>query len=353
MTSDFLRRRGCAAALATAALFSVSSGWADNTTLLTQSPLPAPVSALPDRPQKAGSISADVSVRSPGAGVMAGDAPADERPTHARGRGYFSAMVFDNFWLSLGLLLSLVALALAAWALQLASTNRSRLKDVPRLKDVRKLVEAAVSETDDAADRRGADHHRDIQHLRQELLSALRERAPVAGPQNIWSATSDQLLAPHPGHAGRPVRAPEEMALPQVQRSVSPAALNAEVLSCIEQLAKAGNQITEANAAVRIISSSQSEQLKQGLQTANLSVSFYTAAGDASAINVELLAWRWSDQEAFQVVPHPHAGRVGQFNKWFDLGSGDYGTQPVLASRPATAQLVNQKLVPATLGTLR
>ena len=376
MTSEFQPRRIFATALALSALVCFCAASATDekprqANLLAQNNLGSQESGVRNTPEKADGSATSSTARNPALDLLTqqqGSTAADEMLTDTTGGRYLSLTPLNNFWISLGLVMSVISLALAVWATALARKSLSRVSHSSR------RLETAVSDANDISDRRGADHRRDIDLLRQEL-NALSQRALAAKNQNTHSSvTSDQAAAPFSDQRApmlRPTqgissgsspdvvqlpkspRTPEVIGFAEDRHPVSATVLNAEVLNSIELLAKAGTQITEANAAVRIIGSSYSDELKQGLQKANLNISFYTAAGDASAINAELLAWNWSDQHTFQVIPHPHAGRVGQFNKWFDLGNGDYGTQPVLASRPATAQLVNQKLVPVALGTLR
>jgi hypothetical protein len=192
--------------------------------------------------------------------------------------------------------------------------------------------------------------------LRAEWKLAIREaieakRAPIV-PAGAGAAAAPPISAPRVNiPSAAPVAVPETQV--RAEGRSSDAVSTEEVLSCIERLSKDGAQITEANAVMRILAAMQDGETKALMRSRNFRIQFFTAAGDPSSINVELLGWAMDGDAVMNVVPHPQAGRVGQFNKWFMFKDADYATQPVLASQPALARIESGKLIPVKMGRLR
>jgi len=103
----------------------------------------------------------------------------------------------------------------------------------------------------------------------------------------------------------------------------------------ITSLAENRSNLTEANFVQKVAGVATDPAIK-ALLLANLEPAlFYLCSGARSPQGPELVAYRFKDQHDFSVIPYPSAGRVGQFNRWFENAASTYGVSPVLASVPA------------------
>ena len=125
------------------------------------------------------------------------------------------------------------------------------------------------------------------------------------------------------------------------------------ILGSIASLAENRSSLTEANFINKVAGFTTDAAVKAVL-LANLEPAlFFLCSGARSPQGPELVAYRFKGLPDYSVVPYPSAGRVGQFNRWFENAASPYGVSPVLASKAAIGVIGEDgNLSVRTLGVL-
>jgi hypothetical protein len=248
-------------------------------------------------------------------------------------------------WLTASAAVLALAASAAALLLALQSQRRSRAGQQQSAGAVEALQRRL-----EALDARQAQSASQLAQL-NAAWNALTKRQ--VAPARTAAVPADAGIGVEPRAAHRAQTPPAGAPRPGAgAQQPSEAAITSQMLGAIEKLAHEGTQITEANAPLRIGGACTDRQVREFLQSMKLPIRFFTAAGSPGSVNAELMAWCFPGSDSWSVVPHPSAGRIGQFNKWFS--TSEYATHPVLVEVPAIGVLEpDGRLAPQQLGSLR
>ena len=130
-------------------------------------------------------------------------------------------------------------------------------------------------------------------------------------------------------------------------------AIQEAILGAIASLANGRASLTEANFVHKVAGVTTNATLKAVL-LANLEPAlFFLCSGARSPQGPELVVYRLKGSPNHSVVPYPSAGRVGQFNRWFENAGSPYGVSPVLAIKAAVGVIgADGNLSASSLGVL-
>jgi hypothetical protein len=223
-------------------------------------------------------------------------------------------------------------------------------------------------------DRKLAKVSKDNQQLQDALVVSRREasapapipkRDPLADTRPVvanWSAVEE--AAPPSVKRAAPVSAAAsgsqtaaqlpDVAAPKPERqALTQAIVEDAILNAIASLANDRSSLTEANFINKVGGVTTDATLKAVLLTTLEPALFFLCSGARSPQGPELVAYRFKGKPDCRVVPYPSAGRVGQFNRWFENASSLYGVSPVLASKAAVGVIgADGNLSVSALGVL-
>jgi hypothetical protein len=212
------------------------------------------------------------------------------------------------------------------------------------------------------------------QQLQESILQAKREvhasnripkseplpEAPVAPMDPPTSASPIQrpefraaAASTSQGDALVPVPVPDVAVAKPERQTMTLEVVQAAILTAIASLANDRSSLTEANFVNKVAGLITDAKLKAAL-LANLEPAlFFLCSGARSPQGPELVVYRFKGDTQCSVVPYPSAGRVGQFNRWFENASSPYGVGPVLASKVASGVIgADGNLSVSALGVL-
>lgn len=223
-----------------------------------------------------------------------------------------------------------------------------------------KDANAALKERVEDRDRELAKLTKENQQLQGALVLARRE---VSAPKSILrsdsltnarlaadesSAVAEAVPRPVPDptavSATVPARANTSEAAVQILGSTAPTperqaptreAIQEIILEAISALANERASLTEANFVHKVAGFAVDATLKAALLENLEPALFFLCGGARSPQGPELVVYRLKGSPNHCVVPYPSAGRVGQFNRWFENAESPYGVSPVLASKAA------------------
>ena len=273
-------------------------------------------------------------------------------------------------WITIGIVLVLLAALIIGYltfreakaALEKLVEDRDRelaklAKDSQQLQEFREvnaLLEARVGDRDRKLAKLANDNqqlqdalilarsevpaHKSI--LKRDPLTDARPAAEVstavaeAAPRPVSRPTAVSATDPAEANISKAVVQDSAAPIPERQAPSREAVQNA-ILNAIASLANERSSLTEANFVNKVAGFVADATIKAILLADLEPALFFLANGARSPQGPELVVYRLKGSPNHCVVPYPSAGRVGQFNRWFENAESPYGVSPVLASKAA------------------
>lgn len=257
------------------------------------------------------------------------------------------------FWLVTGLaVLLLLALLIgylkfsgdhAELQAQLADSERELAK---RAKENQQLQESILQSRREVPSPRPLPRSEPLPEARSAVAASPPAASAIQRPAFKVTATGD---SPAPVR----VSVPEAVVAKPERPVMTHAIVQEAILSAIASLANDRSSLTEANFVNKVAGFATDAGLK-ALLLANLEPAlFFLCSGSRSPQGPELVVYRFKGLPDCSVVPYPSAGRVGQFNRWFENAGSPYGVSPVLAIKAAVGVIgADGNLSVSALGVL-